>query len=176
MRKTIIEHVAFCAAHNPKKLAMMTPEDSLSYGALYEHARGYAKYLASCGLRRGDIVVLRATQTIEYAIQYLGIHLAGGVVTSLGWTVSDVELVDVAQSVGAAAIIADITLADETCSATPVPLGDVRQIASEHVCDNLELRFPGLADPADILFTRERRGPQRESSCRTGLLSRLRRT
>ena len=153
MRTTIIEHVADCAVSNPKKLAVMTPDDRVSYGALYAYARGYASYLVSSGLTRGDIVVLKATQTIEYAIQYLGIHLAGGVVTSLGRTVSDSEMVDVAKSIGAAAIITDSALADETCSAVAVPRGNVRDIASEHVSDGVELRFPDLADSADILFT-----------------------
>ena len=153
MRRTIIEHVADYAAGNPEKLAVMTPEESVSYGALYDYARGYAKYLISSGLRRGGIVVLRAAQTIEYAIQYLGIHLAGGVVTSLGRTVSDNEVVDVANNVGAAAIIIDSALAQRTCSATTVPLGNVREIASEHIRDSVELRFPDLADSADILFT-----------------------
>ena len=58
MRRTIIEHVADYAAGNPKKLAVMTPDDSVSYGTLYEYARGYAKHLVSRGLKRGGIVVL----------------------------------------------------------------------------------------------------------------------
>ena len=153
MRKTIIEHVADYASGNPKKLAVMTPDDSVSYGALYEYARGYAKYLTTRGLKRGGIVVLKATQTIDYAIQYLGIHLAGGVVTSLGRTTSDNEMAVVAKSIGAAAIIAGSTLADEASSTISVPLGNVREISSEHVGDNVDLRFPDLADPADILFT-----------------------
>ena len=153
MRKTIIEHVADCAATNPEKLAVMTPRDSVSYGSLYEYARGYAKHLVSCGLEQGGIVVLRATQTIDYAIQYLGIHLAGGVVTSLGRTVSDNEMADVAKNIGAAAIITDSAIADEACSVMSVPQGNVREIASGHASDNVDLRFPELADPADILFT-----------------------
>ena len=152
MRKTIIEYTADHAASNPEKVAVMTPEDSVSYGALYEYARGYAKYLASSGLERGGVVVLRASQTIEYAIQYLGIHLAGGVVTSLGKTASDHEFVGVAKIVGAAIIIDD-ELAGETCPAKAVPYGNVREIASEHVRDSIDLRFPDLTDPADILFT-----------------------
>ena len=153
MRKTIIEHVADRATSNPKKLAVMTPEDGVSYGALYEYARGYAKYLVTSGLKRGDIVVLKAAQTIEYAIQYLGIHLAGGVVTSLGRTAPDNEMVDVAKSVGAAAILADSALADGACSAMSIPQGNVRELASDHVGDSVELRFPNLGDSADILFT-----------------------
>ena len=153
MRKTIIEHVAECAANNPKKLAVMTPGDGMSYGTLYEYAMGYAKHLVSNGIERSAIVVLKASQTIEYAIQYLGIHLAGGVVTSLGRTVSANEMADVANSIGAAAIITDFAFADETCSAMIIPRGNVREIASAHIRDNVELRFPDLADPADILFT-----------------------
>ena len=153
MRKTVIEYAADHAASNPEKVAVMTPGDSVSYGVLYEYARGYAKHLVSSGLKRGGIVVLRASQTIEYAIQYLGIHLAGGVVTSLGRTVSDNELIGVAKSIDAAAIIVDDALADEAWSAISMPLGNVREIASEHVHDSVDLRFPALTDPADILFT-----------------------
>lgn len=153
MRKTIIEYVADCAASNPEKLAVMTPDDSVSYGELYDYAKGYAKHLVSSGLERGDIVVLKAAQTIEYAIQYLGIHLAGGVVTSLGKTVSDNEMVEVADNIGAAAIITDSTLAEKAFIGMQIPQGDVRKDASSHIDDCVELRFPDLADSADILFT-----------------------
>ena len=68
MRKTIIEYAADCAASNPEKLAVMTPGESVSYGALYDYARGYAKYLISSGLRRGDIVPFGCKPLVQNTI------------------------------------------------------------------------------------------------------------
>ncbi|MBQ6775179.1 MAG: acyl--CoA ligase [Synergistaceae bacterium] len=140
MRRTIIEHVAEHAAKTPDKLAVMTAERSLTYAELYRLARGYAGYLASRGVKRGDIVVLRASQTVEYAVQYLGIHLAGAVVTSLGKTLSDEGVAEVAQKVGASMILND-------------PRGGVLEVAGKFFDEKISFEFPKLEDTADIIFT-----------------------
>ena len=140
MRRTIIEHVAEHAAKTPDKLAVMTAERSLSYAELYRLARGYAGYLASRGVKRRDIVVLRASQTVEYAVQYLGIHLAGAVVTSLGKTLSDEGVAEVAQKVGASMILND-------------PRGGVLEVAGKFFDEKISFEFPKLEDTADIIFT-----------------------
>ena len=152
-RMTLIEYVAHYAEQQPDKKAILTPDGSMTYSELYYHARGYAKYLISFGLKKGDIVLLRSEQTINYAIQYLGIHLTGGIVTSLEKNISDSGIIDVAQKVRADTIITDNTLMKDLYPAAYIALGDVPALAKDHVDDDIALDFPLLSDPADILFT-----------------------
>lgn len=152
-RKTIVECVAGYALKQPNKIAIYTSNGSVTYSELYNYIRGYAKYLLASGIKKGDIVLLKAGQTIEYAVQYLGIHLAGGIVTSLEKSISDNGIVEVAQKIKANAIITDNTLMEDLYSAVYIPQGVVLAAAKDHVDDNIELNYPLLGDSADILFT-----------------------
>ena len=153
MRKTIEEYVESYAKETPNKLAIITGKLSLTYGELWKYATGYARYLVNSGVKKGDIIVLRATQTAEYVVQYLGIHVAGGIVTSLEKNISDNGIVDIARKISANVIISDNTLIGELCSALVIPQGDVFELAKEHENDNTTLEFVSLDDSADILFT-----------------------
>jgi acyl-CoA synthetase (AMP-forming)/AMP-acid ligase II len=152
-RLTIIEHVALYAKSQPDKKAVLTPDGSVTYLELFDYARGYAKYLLSFGLKKGDKVVLRSRQTIDYVIQYLGIHLAGGIVTSLERNIPDSGIIEIAKKINANAIITDNTKMKDLYAAAYIPLGDVQAVAKEHINDDIELKFPALSDSADILFT-----------------------
>lgn len=153
IRRTIEESVAIHAQETPDKLAVITTKLSLTYNMLWEYAQGYAKYLKSCGMRKGNIVVLRANQTAEYVIQYLGIHLGGGIVTSLEKSISDNGIVDIAKKISADVIVTDNTLMSELCSSLIIPQGEVLELAKEHEQDDIELVSPSLDNSADILFT-----------------------
>ncbi len=152
-RKTIIEHVAAYASSQPEKTAVITVDDSLTYSELYRYAQGYAKYLISCGMKKGDVVLLQASQTVDYAVQYLGIHYGGGIVTSLERNISDNGMSAVANKIKADVVITDNSLMCNQCEANCIPRGNVLELAKEHECDEMELVFPGLTDSADILFT-----------------------
>lgn len=152
-RKTIVEYVAGYAEQWPEKKAVITADNTLTYAQLIRYARGYAKYLIACGMKKGDIVLLRASQTTDYAVQYLGIHLGGGIVTSLEKSISDNGMIDVAKQIHANVIIADNSLMEELYPATYIMPANVPEAAEEHYNDDVILEYPSLTDSADILFT-----------------------
>ena len=152
-RKTIEEWVSDYALETPDKPAVITGKLSLTYRELWKYAQGYAQYLLTNGMKKGDIVLLKASQTAEFVVQYLGIHAGGGVVTSLEKSVSDNGIVEIAKKINADVIISDNTLMDELLRARIIPLGDVLSLAAEHAGDGNELPMPSLEDSADILFT-----------------------
>ena len=78
MRKTIIEHVHDHAVSTPEKVAVVVPGKETTYKELFHLACGYAAYLKKEGLKKGDVVVAKSSQTLEYVVIYLGVHLAGG--------------------------------------------------------------------------------------------------
>ena len=153
MRISVIESVARFAEKTPDKIAVISEQKRITYKELFRCASGYAKFLKASGLKKGGVVVLKANQTVDYAVQYLGIHYAGGVVTSLEKTISDNGVIEVAKKVGAQAIISDNTLTEELCDALVIPSGDVFTFAEEYADSEIALAFPDLEDSADILFT-----------------------
>ena len=153
MRKTIVACVAEAAEKTPEKKALITPEKELSYSELNAYARAYARYLLANGVKRGNIVVLKSNQTVDYVVQYLGIHWAGGIVTSLEKNISDNGMVAVARKVQADVMITDNTLSAELYPAVIIPASNVLEIAKEYLEDQTELFVPELEDSADILFT-----------------------
>ncbi len=152
-RKTIEEWVAAYAQETPDKPAVITGKISLTYRELWKYAQGYAQYLISGGIKKGDIVLLKASQTAEYVVQYLGIHLGGGIVTSLEKSISDNGIVEIAKKISAKVIVSDNTLMGELLPVQIIPQGDVLSLAAEHAGDGNELPVATLEDSADILFT-----------------------
>ena len=153
MRKSIIENVCDHATSTPDKVAVITPTDSLTYRELYGYACSYAEMLISKGVQKNNIVVLRASQTTDYAIQYLGIHLAGGVVTSLEKTTADETFYEIANTVKANVVVSDTEPIAVDNTPIWIPQTGVVNQAKSHMDDSMKLTFPSLDDLADILFT-----------------------
>ena len=153
MRKPIVEMLSVHAANRPDRPAVITPAQSLTYAGLYDLVRGFAKFLIASGVCRGDRVLLRAEQTADYPVLYLGIHLAGGVVTSLERSISDDGVVAVARQISGNVILTDSEAIRSACDALCIGGFDVQQAARDHMDDDVELAFPGIGDTADILFT-----------------------
>ncbi len=65
---------------------------ALSYAALDEQVRRVAAALAARGLKRGDVFAIFSPNTIEYAVAFHGVTLAGGVVTPINplYTVEEI--------------------------------------------------------------------------------------
>lgn len=153
MRKTIIEALAAHAKTQPDKPAVVTAALTLSYAELYARARGYAAYLRSSGARPGDIILLKAVQSADYPVAYLGIHQAGCVVTSLERSISDNGIAAVARQVGAQVILSDSPALMSQYDALYIDPSDVQGKARAHADDAVDLPFPRPEDTADILFT-----------------------
>ena len=151
MRKTIIEHVHDHAVSTPEKVAVVVPGKETTYKELFHLACGYAAYLKKEGLKKGDVVVAKSSQTLEYVVIYLGVHLAGGVITSLEKSVSADIVASVARTVCAKFIINDEGSVTEQYLAVFIDSTKVLEHAMMYSLD--EIKFPSEDDSADILFT-----------------------
>lgn len=149
MRKTVVEHLCVHAAEEPDKPAVVTPGGCLSYQKLYRLVCGYAAYLKKAGLKKGEVVVVRAGQTLDYVVCYFGIHLVGGVVASTEKSVPIDRMLMIAKSVGASYIINGEPVKQD--GTIWIDSGKVLEYA--HDTEPTALEFPGEDDSADILFT-----------------------
>lgn len=151
MRKTVVEYVYEHAKATPDKTAVIAGGVETSYSRLFALSNAYGSFLAAQGLKKGGVVVTRAAQTLEYVVLYLGVHMAGGVISSLEKSVPDQVMGQVADTVKAQMIISTELSAFEGEERTLVKR-DVLADA-ERFIDSPVRPFPQLEDSADILFT-----------------------
>lgn len=151
MRKSVVECVYDHSLAMPDKPAIIVPGSETSYRELFRLVRGYARFLALQGVKKGDIVVTKASQNLDYAVIYLGIHLCGGVIASLERNVADEGFVKVVNKLGAAFALTDSALPQDV-QVKVIQRKGVLEKAEEFYAEEA-LTFPELEDSADILFT-----------------------
>ena len=99
--RSIEEYLFVHATETPEKVAVVVGTQETDYRTLYEKAFRYHEYLIKAGVSKGDIVVTRASQNLDYVVTYLAIHMAGGIVTSLEKNIPLVGLEQTAIRLGA---------------------------------------------------------------------------
>lgn len=152
MRKAIVEFVAGYALATPDKIAVVASEKETSYKELYALVCGYCNYLKNAGVQKGDIIVTKASQTLDYVIKYLGVHLAGGVMASLEKNIAPEGMMNVVEKLNARVIISDTAFEN---------IGDRLQLSDSNIIASAQEAFTGTEgyafphedDTADILFT-----------------------
>ena len=80
---TIESYIEQHAKTHPDKTAIVCGREACTYQALHDRVGRKAAELEKAGYRKGRIVCLRATPTIDYLTCYFALHLAGCVVAPL---------------------------------------------------------------------------------------------
>lgn len=80
---TIESHLELSSIRFPEKIAFVDDHASITYAELFRAACERADRLLAEGFFPGKIVMLEATPTIDYFINYFAVHLAHGVVVPL---------------------------------------------------------------------------------------------
>ena len=104
----VIEEVA---ARQPEAPALLSDEETLSYGALARRARQYGRWARAHGLRKGDVVCLLMPNRPEYMAVWLGLTRSGVVVALLNTNLVGTSLAHSIRAVSPARIVVDSRLA-----------------------------------------------------------------
>ena len=153
MRKPVVECVYDHALATPEKIAVICSGVETSYGQLFRLVRGYSCFLKNEGVKKGDIIVTKASQNLDYAVIYLGIHLCGGVVASLERNVADEGFLKVVNKLSASFMLTD-SIYPEIPGVKTIQRKDALEKAAAWADrEEATLVFPQLEDSADILFT-----------------------
>lgn len=148
---SVVEYVYRHSLETPDKLAVITKNSQTTYSELWKMVWEYAEYLKTSGLQKKNIVVVRASQTLDYVVTYLSVHLAGGIITSLEKSIPFNSLMSVAVSLNAKAVIVDDHPSDQWDGYIFLnPWHNVER-ADKIPLENIV--FPQEDDSADILFT-----------------------
>lgn len=148
--RSIEEYLYVHAAETPEKVAVVAGERETGYRALYEKAFRYHEYLKESGVSKGDIVITRAGQNLNYVVTYLAVHMAGGIVTSLEKNIPLAGLEQTAAQIGAKFVL----IKEGEHPAGPWKELHYDEAMTEGSCPVLpEFDFPDTEESADILFT-----------------------
>lgn len=149
-KDTLIEYVKEYAEHIPQKTAVISDGKAYSYEELYSYVRKYSAFLQENGLHEGDMVVVKASQSISYIIIYLAVHYSRGVIITVEKTATNEKILETAGQVAAKMVICD----DESGIASRYIFVDSTKVF-EHLTqmDPAPESFPSGRDSADILFT-----------------------
>jgi acyl-CoA synthetase (AMP-forming)/AMP-acid ligase II len=77
--------IAYLAQYQASRVAIETPKERLTYGALDKLARRIARLLHSSGVKRGDIVGIRLRDTPTHVASLLAVMRLGAVFLPLDW-------------------------------------------------------------------------------------------
>ena len=147
---TVEEYLFSHVEKSPDKTAVITVEGRLSYSDLFKKAVCYGAFLRENGIKKGDIIVTRASNTLDFSVLYLGVHFAGAVICSLEKSTPAASVAEIAAKMGASLILAD----DITASDTPIKVLPRTIMEDADAAEYpAEVIFPKPDDSADILFT-----------------------
>ena len=148
--RSIEEYLFVNATETPDKVAVVVGNQETGYRTLYEKAYRYHEYLKMSGVSKGDIVVTRAIQDLNYIVIYLAIHMAGGIVASLEKNIPLVGFEQAARRVGARFVLLN---EDEQLEGPWNNLYYIEESIDERYPVLPAIDFPEPEESADILFT-----------------------
>lgn len=148
---SIVETVAKWSAQRPDTAAVIAEGQQITYKELWKEVCGFAVYLRSVGLAKGDRVVVKARHAIWYAVACLGVQLAGCTFIPVEKLIGIEGLKSIAERFSAAMVISDADIAGAPYRT--LDSASVRSLAEVNLDKVVPFCFPQLGDLCDILFT-----------------------
>lgn len=149
--KIVADYLYQHAEERPEKIAVVAGGASASYRRLAGLTRGYASYLKEKGLLKGDVVVVKASQTLDFVVAYLAVHTAGGVAVPVEKNVPPAGIQSIARFLGAKMAIGPD--AAGPAGENMVYLDGANILSDARNTAPVEFSLPGEDDSSDILFT-----------------------
>ena len=139
------------------RIALQSDTESLSFSQWNRHGNRFARWFATEGLGKGDVVALLMPNRPLYCSVWLGIARAGGVTALLNTNLTGAALAHSANVVSAKVAIVDRSLLDRWREAEPFLAAPVRLVVAGEAPDgetSLEERMAELSDgplaPAEL--------------------------
>lgn len=152
---SICEYFAIYAKTQPNKIALVEKENKLTYQEMYTLMHGFCAYLKSKNIQKGDIVVCRASATVDYWTSFLGTLLSGGVFVPLEKDCSEEKLQAIMGSFNSVFGF----ISNEEDGKKPynralfIDMTSVVELAKQYADVDVEYAFPDYDEAATILFT-----------------------
>ena len=153
--RTFAEDLSARATAHPDEIALLTPEEPISYGELDRRASHLAWALRALGVERGDRVATVLPNGVAAAVAIYGILRAGAAFSPVNPTTKQERLAHLLADLGAAALVTDAAH-DELAGAAAGAAGDVPVIADQKSLDTADAAAPAPpleVDLAAVIYT-----------------------
>lgn len=92
---SIVEALKINAEKTPDKLCVGDKKNQVTYKEFWNMVKRAAVYLQEKGVQKGDMVVIRGAQKVEFLLGVFGVQLAGGAVCPLEKAIKDDRIMEI---------------------------------------------------------------------------------
>jgi len=92
---SIVEALKINAEKTPDKLCVGDKKNQVTYKQFWNMVKKAAVYLQEKGVQKGDMVVIRGAQKVEFLLGVFGVQLAGGAVCPLEKAIKDDRIMEI---------------------------------------------------------------------------------
>lgn len=148
---SIVEALKENASLMPDKLCVGDKKKKATYGEFWMMVQKGASYLKAKGVRKGDIVVIRGVQKVEFVMAVLSAQLAGAAVCPLEKAIKDDRILEIMEFVDSKSYIAERPVKKETVN--NISLKELYKAAMDENSPVESFEFPKPDELSEILFT-----------------------
>lgn len=144
---TILHYIQKYAQTQPDTMAVCELRKSVTYKGYWSSIRKTAGVLMGMGIRKGDHVMLRCTQNIDYLIVFSALQYMQALVIPVEKSTSVERVLEIGERVDSECLISD----KEADGISSIKIKDI--IARAKDADEADLELPGENDRSMLLFT-----------------------
>ncbi len=150
---SIVEALKLNAEITPDKLCVGDKKNKATYHEFWTMVQRAAVYLKDKGVKKGDMVVIRGAQKVEFLLGVFGVQLAGGAVCPLEKAIKDDRILEIMDFVDSNIYLADKAVKNE--SVNNISLKELFKAVQdeEHPIELVDFEFPKADELSEILFT-----------------------
>lgn len=104
---SIIEALKLNAQKTPDKLCVGDKKNHATYGEFWTMVERAATWLREKGVKKGDMVVIRGAQKVEFVLGVFAVQLVGGAVCPLEKAIKDDRIMEIMDFVDSNIYLAD---------------------------------------------------------------------
>ncbi len=143
--QTVLQCIKQSAIEHPEKLAVADPKMALNYKEYWQKICGAAAYLRSIGTKKGEYIMIKTTQTVEFLVMCHGVQLAGAICIPLEKSANPGRVQEIVNETGCTKVFGEVGL-EAVCS---YRMAD----AFCYEAGEMEFDMPLVEEQAMVLFT-----------------------
>lgn len=148
---SILEALKENALQNPDKLCVGDKRKQATYGEFWTMIQKAATYFKANGVKKGDIIVVRGAQKVEFLIGIMGIQLAGGSACPLEKAIKDDRILEIMNFVDSTIYLAEKPVKNDDVN--NISLKEMYKVVTNAESPIEEFDLPKAEDLSEILFT-----------------------
>lgn len=153
MEKTTLEILYDNSVNYSDRIALISIKETITYSEFWTQIRKCSAYFISQGLKKGQIVLIKASQTPDYLICYYAVQLAGAIPCSLERNTPSSSVRDLMIKMNASMIVSESKSDMKIDSEKAYLQHKVRTDAANIDITDITFEFPDPESTQLILFT-----------------------